>query len=343
MGAFATHIIFGDEVLADMSDEMLKSIVETHKGIYGIGCQGPDLFLYNVAMLMSAYDKNLGSRMHVEKSSRFFSYLLNAIWRQDDVQTIEVGLSYFLGLLAHYTMDTSLHPYVYAKTGYDPQDPYADKATLGIHFRLEAAIDAKLIATKLECMPSVYYPAKAVRADRQDVKRLAKIVAEAVSRCYHLKLKEESVTASVKMMQLIVRGFFDRSGRRKKYLSRIEFPFAEDGLYSNLFVEDAYVRTRGVMNTQNEKWVHPWDHTRVSYQSVWEIYDDALIQYQEYLTKLDGFLRSYAMKVVRMRHRHSTSAFCDGITNKEMNQMICKAGADLNNLSYHSGLPLEME
>lgn len=338
MGAFATHIIFGDEVLEEMSDEMLKSIVNKYKGIYGIGCQGPDLFLYNIAMLMSGHDKNLGSRMHVEKSGRFFAYLLNAIWKQKDVQTIEVGLSYFMGLLAHYTMDTKLHPYVYARVGYDPKDPYGDKATIGIHFRLEAAIDAKLIASKLGYMPSAYYPAKAIKADRQDVKRLAVILAEAVSRCYHLNMKAENVTASVKMMQLIVRGFFDRSGNRKKYLSKIEFPFKEDGLCSNLFVEDEYVHKRGIMNTENAIWYHPWDHAKSYQKSVWEIFDDAVLEYQEYTKKVERLLRSYTLKIVRMRH--DTLDFCDGMTNRELHRMICKASADLNNLSYHSGLPL---
>lgn len=87
--------------------------------------------------------------MHVEKCGRFMACLADVIRQQEEKEAVEVGLSYLMGLLAHYTLDTSLHPYVYARTGYDPADPYAPKATMGIHFRLEAAIDANLIAQKL--------------------------------------------------------------------------------------------------------------------------------------------------------------------------------------------------
>ena len=55
MGGFATHAIFGKEVLEEISDEMLASVIRKHPGIFGIGCQGPDLFLYNIPMLLQKH------------------------------------------------------------------------------------------------------------------------------------------------------------------------------------------------------------------------------------------------------------------------------------------------
>lgn len=46
----------------------MLSVCRKHQGIFEMGCQGPDLFLYNPAMLFSTYDKNLGERMHVENA-----------------------------------------------------------------------------------------------------------------------------------------------------------------------------------------------------------------------------------------------------------------------------------
>ena len=158
------------------------------------------------------------------------------IRQQEEKEAVEVGLSYLMGLLAHYTLDTSLHPYVYARTGYDPADPYAPKATMGIHFRLEAAIDANLIAQKLGIMPNAFYPEKTMHAEKKEKNSVAEMIAQSISCCYHLNLKKEAVMDSMFMMQHIVPQFFDRTGRRKKYLSKFEFPIWEDGLFSNLYV-----------------------------------------------------------------------------------------------------------
>ena len=130
MGAFASHIIFGWEGKKKWQECGMLSVCRKHQGIFEMGCQGPDLFLYNPAMLFSTYDKNLGERMHVEKCGRFMACLADVIRQQEEKEAVEVGLSYLMGLLAHYTLDTSLHPYVYARTGYDPADPYAPKATI---------------------------------------------------------------------------------------------------------------------------------------------------------------------------------------------------------------------
>ena len=209
--------------------------------------------------------------MQVENCGRFMACLADVIRQQEEKEAVEVGLSYLMGLLAHYTLDTSLHPYVYARTGYDPADPYAPKATMGIHFRLEAAIDANLIAQKLGIMPNAFYPEKTMHAEKKEKNSVAEMIAQSVSCCYHLNLKKEAVLDSMFMMQHIVPQFFDRTGRRKKYLSKFEFPIWEDGLFSNLFVEDAYVGKHGIMNGRNATWYHPWDINIVSKASVWEI------------------------------------------------------------------------
>lgn len=45
MGGFATHAIFGKEVLEEISDEMLASVIRKHPGIFGIGCQAGFIFV----------------------------------------------------------------------------------------------------------------------------------------------------------------------------------------------------------------------------------------------------------------------------------------------------------
>lgn len=358
MAGFATHDIFGREVIEKVSDDMLKSILKKHIGVFGIGCQGPDLFLYNLPMHVGNGEKNLGSRMHNEGSSKFFAYLLWTIWNTEDYEFMEDGLSYLYGALAHYTLDTMMHPYIYARIGFDPSIPYSRRATAGIHHRLEAAIDAKMIAVKEDMLPSRYQPLNSITINKEEKKALSELLSRTVSKSYHIRVRKENVTSSLKMMRMIVCSFYGCSEKHKKRLERLEGTFFEDYLCSNFLVSDEYIKKRKIMNTENEEWLNPWELTVISKDSVWEIYDNAVLQYEEYLRLLQPLIPVYLRKWVSLRHPYY--AYCkrdkkeaahahfdmpgkamEEMSSKELWKMICQIAKKLGNLSYHSGLPIE--
>lgn len=333
MGGFATHIIFGKEILEENADIMPVMAIEKHPGVFGAGCQGPDLFLYNIPMLLSNKEKNLGIRMHNEGSSRYFAYLMQGVLEASSVQAAEVGLSYLYGALAHYTLDSMIHPYVYAKIGYDAESSYSKQATNGLHHRLESAIDAKMIAAKENSFPSVYSAVQSQQMARQEKKLLAGYLSEAVSKSYRIKLKKENVMASLKMMQIITSGFFVASDTQRKKLQKIEWPFCEDYGLSNFMVTDDLVRKKKVMNTQNCVWHNPWDKSIESSASVWEIFDQAAARYRKYCLLLKKALPSYRNGFYAIMGEEADW--------EEIQRKIAKAAKGLGNLSYDSGLPLK--
>lgn len=360
MAGFAAHEIFGEEVLRGFTNEKILSIVEDHRGIFGVGCQGPDLFLYNIPMLACGEERNLGVRMHREGTGRFFAYLWQTVWEAEDSLELEVGLSYFYGALAHYTLDTMVHPYIYARIGYDPEVPYSKKATRGLHHRLEAAMDAKLLAVKRNQLPSRYKPCESLEVDRQEKNCLAEILVRAVRRTYKIKLKKENVFGAIKMMRLIACGFYGGSGRKRRKLEEIERYFSEDYLFSNLMVTDEDIRKRKVMNHENMLWQNPWDSTRESRASVWEIYEQARHRYREYreeFEKLESKLLQRREELILAEERKEkrdgkkkgekkilSSDIIDRseqeIQEEEVSGEISRAVMKLGNLSYHSGLPI---
>lgn len=376
MGGFATHAIFGKEVLEEISDEMLASVIQNHSGVFGIGCQGPDLFLYNIPMLLSKEEKNLGYRMHKENSSRYFAWLMQTIWDLEDLEAVEVGISYLYGALAHYTLDSMLHPYIYARIGFDASVPYSDRATGGLHHRMESAIDAKMIAVKENGMPSSYDAGKSLQITKEEKEILAGILSKAVSKSYHIKLKEENVKASIHMMKVITKGFFAASDKQKGMLQKIEHPFMEDYGLSNFMVTDDFVKKGKVMNTENFVWHNPWNREIASSDSVWEIYDNAVVQYHIYCGILEEVLlyfkkewqketssstlyrklrrsdwqregkRVYKEKSFDIMKQTQNMENVIGLfpsgreeENARMQERIYHAAKGLGNLSYESGLP----
>lgn len=332
MGGFATHAIFGKEVLEENFDVMPALVIQKHPGVFGVGCQGPDLFLYNIPMLLSNHEKNLGIRMHHEESSRYFAYLMQTILESSSVWKIEIGLSYLYGALAHYTLDSMIHPYVYARIGFDASTPYSKKATMGLHHRLESAIDAKMIALKEDMLPSDYHAAKSQKMTRREKETLAEFLAKAVSKSYRIRLKKENVTASFRMMKIITSGFFVASDHQREKLQKMEWPFCEDYGLSNFMVTDNLIKKRRVMNTQNCVWHNPWDKRIESTDSVWEIYDKAVNQYREYCI---------LMKEAFPLYRDNFFAIIGKNTDwEEIRKKIYHAAKGLGNRSYETGLPL---
>ncbi|MFI3168694.1 MAG: zinc dependent phospholipase C family protein [Faecalibacterium sp.] len=76
---------------------------------FAAGANGPDIF-FSFEGWKSAEDrrydmKGLGNRMHNERTGAF----LRALCKQAKTQT---QLDYFMGFLAHYAVDTTVHPFV---------------------------------------------------------------------------------------------------------------------------------------------------------------------------------------------------------------------------------------
>lgn len=350
MAGFAAHEIFGEEVLGKISDEELLSILERHRGVFGIGCQGPDLFLYNLPMLACGGKKNVGERMHQEGTARFFAYLWQTVWEAGNSLEMEVGLSYLYGALAHYTLDAMVHPYIYARIGYDPEVPYSKKATRGLHHRLEAAIDAKFLAVKRNSLPSRYKPCESMQTDREERECLADILVRAVGRTYKIRLKRENVLGSIKMMRMIACGFYGGSEKKRKNLERWERYVSEHYLFSNLMVTDDYIRKRKVMNHENMRWRNPWDSGWESQDSVWDIYRKAVERYGQY-RKGFGRLEEWVLRRRRELIAREEKGKKKRGTSVVMEQSECqreevvsaeirKRVRKLGNLSYYSGLPL---
>ncbi len=359
MAGFAAHEIFGQEVSRRFTDEELLTIVEEHRGIFGIGCQGPDLFLYDLPMLACGDERNVGARMHQEGTARFFAYLWQTVWEAECSLQMEVGLAYLYGALAHYTLDTMMHPYIYARIGYDPEVPYSKKATRGQHHRLEAAIDAKLLSVKRDALPSQYKPCESMDTDKRERECLADLLVRAVGRTYKVKLKRENVFGAIKMMKMIACGFYGGSERKRKMLEKWEHWVTQYGLFSNLMVTDDDIRKRKVMNHEKMPWKNPWDASRESQDSVWEIYQNAVERYGQYrreFEQLEEWVLARREELAcreeeenkkialgkNKRKKLDTSVIMEQLGREEnkVSAEIRRSVKKLGNLSYYSGLPL---
>ena len=192
MPAFATHEIFGEEALEETGGR-LSELVHQHKEVFRLGCQGPDLFFFNPFMKRVHHKVNLGSRLHTSEVNRFFEVYMEELLALSNKQALEIGISYFLGFISHYTLDTQMHPYIFAKSGYHPEEPDGGRKAFPAHQRLEAVIDQKMLMAKKGIMPSGYYPEKRIKLSEAELCVVARLMSRTLQRIYHIMIFDENI------------------------------------------------------------------------------------------------------------------------------------------------------
>lgn len=105
------HYRFGCAMLAQMPADIRRTATRFRQ-LYDMGLHGPDLFLYYNPLLKTLVG-SLSKRYHTQSGSSFFTRACRFL----RLERNEAGLAYLYGLLCHYCLDSTLHPFVHDNTG----------------------------------------------------------------------------------------------------------------------------------------------------------------------------------------------------------------------------------
>lgn len=143
MPATITHAYFAEDVYKNLEINIQKKI---NKDKLLMFAQNTDSFLfYNILSLKRGkHIRNLQKVFHEEKCLLFFTNTINYIKEKkyfNDSDTI----SYLYGFITHYILDSTVHPFVFYKTGlFIPKDKDTWKYNGG-HTYMETYIDNYLL------------------------------------------------------------------------------------------------------------------------------------------------------------------------------------------------------
>ena len=104
------HWRFGCDCI-DTLPEPLQNIIRSNREIFDLGVHGPDVFFYDLAHKDVARH---GNEMHHESADVFFEHCVDVYCRSEKDR--DAMLSYILGFLSHYTLDSQCHAYINTKS-----------------------------------------------------------------------------------------------------------------------------------------------------------------------------------------------------------------------------------
>ena len=118
-------------MLAACQNDVARTAIESYPDLYNIGLQGPDILFYYDPLRKNAY-KAAGDAMHNAPAAPFFEAGAAHVNGRPEGQAL---LSYLLGFLCHFALDSECHSYIEYEIGRSGHR----------HVAIETALDGALM------------------------------------------------------------------------------------------------------------------------------------------------------------------------------------------------------
>lgn len=315
MPGFTTHYLFGQQAYQLICSSGLKQTIQKNHTVFCLGLQGPDIFFYDLLSLVIP-KKNPGSLAHTADTRKFLRRLLESLRIFPSDKEREIAQTYILGFIGHYLLDTSCHPYIYARSHYGRKT----KGYIGAHIRLETDIDTTLLWHYQRRLPSEFHQNESISLSKDQRMTVSTLLYYAFSNTYPgLSVTRHGILQAIHAMQLATRLLYDPSGRKKTRIRRLESIFPGYPVLSPLIPSDTLIFHKDPCNLSHRPWTNPWDKKRRSTESFLELFEKARLQYGRMLNDVAAF-------------------FSEERSPQEEKAAMDKLLSSLGNLCYHSGL-----
>ena len=145
MPALIAHCLFGEEALGALPAGIIEG--EDQRSAFIVGTQGPDpmFFRWGGVLSNTRACMTMGKRLHGERMTSAFTWLRDGVSHLPAADA-GIGRAFALGMLAHYALDRTAHPFIYAQQYkvVDLSDDLAD-AEGEVHALEEAEIDVAML------------------------------------------------------------------------------------------------------------------------------------------------------------------------------------------------------
>jgi len=146
MPSHYAHYRFAAGVIPDLPPQAQR-LVRQFRGLYDVGSHGPDIFFYHNIFFR---DKQvaLGQQLHQHSGEDFFT----PVCKHLRLEPNEAAMAYLWGVLAHYCLDSVMHPLVLEQTA-DEKIGHAELETEFDRFLLQ--MDGKRQPNTFDCSPHI--------------------------------------------------------------------------------------------------------------------------------------------------------------------------------------------
>ena len=311
MPATITHAYFGRDLFNKLPKD-IKNIINNQKKSMMMFAQSMDaLMFYNVYNPFPGKKiRTFSSTFHNNKTDEFFSNLITYM-KNNNYYSDPKSLAFLYGLIAHFCLDSTTHPYIFYKTGEFRKE---DKDTFkynGYHSYMESYIDN-------------YYLKKFDNTNKVNFNSFCfdfEPFSEALNNCidysfnktFNIKNMSKKYYKSLKQMKNFIILFrFDYTGIKRNCYTLIDTItpkqlFRFKSLSYNLNNYENY----DFLNIKKKKWCYPVDKEKTSTKSFPDLYNDALKEAQKIIKEINLYF--FKDKDINVKKLFNNKSYVTGI------------------------------
>lgn len=184
MPSHYAHYRFGARVIESLPPEVRRH-VQRFRPLYDAGLHGPDIFFYHNIFFRDS-TVALGTKFHNQTGADFFAQVCKHLRLEPN----EAAVAYLYGVLAHYCLDSTVHPFVLEQT--------AD-GKIG-HVELETEFDRYLLQKDGKRQPNTFDCSPHIKLTRGEYATVAGFYPPATPGAVGLSVK--SMAACVKILAM---------------------------------------------------------------------------------------------------------------------------------------------
>ncbi len=276
MPCSVTHTYFAKDVYDRLDKNIQKKI---NFKMLKTFAQGPDvLFFYNITNLKKGKEiREFGKYVQKNKTQDFFINLIKYITDNKLHNNKEV-MSFLYGFIMHYSLDKTIHPFIFYKTGIFHKNKKETYKYNGLHLDMETYIDCYMIYNNEKSIPKKFK----LHNFFYNVDEFSNDVINTIDYVFNTTFEKDNIGAiyykSIKHMKTFTRLFrYDPLGTKKVFYKYIDFISLKRFLKKEpLSYCVHHKRKIHYLNLEKKKWNHPKDENEIYNYSFIELYSIAL-------------------------------------------------------------------
>ena len=243
-----------------------------------LGCQGPDPFFYSFFTHRPVERMRFGRQLHKTRVVQSLDVLRAAasVYLAERAQVLE---GYLRGWLAHFTLDSSAHPYIIATeralTGAGVKG-LGQEAHSEVHGQIESDLDGMMLARRYGVTIRTFRPlSEVLLASNEALELIGVMLRRVAAEAFALRLPDSAYKTAVLGMRFCYRVLYSPSGLKRDLLGRVERLFRPHSMAQATAHRADVGPECDFDNRQHNPWLNPFTGEK-SEAGFLDIYSEAV-------------------------------------------------------------------
>lgn len=316
MAGTITHAYFALDVYEKLSIRSKELLIDYREDLKMFAQNTDILFFYNITNFKKGkYVREFGYRSQKIKTYEFFSTLINYI-KYNNHQYDPQVMAYLYGMISHYVLDSTMHPFIIYKTG---QFNKHDKSTYKynhLHNEMESYFDNYLLKLRTGNNPHKFKCYNFCFNVDSFNKSLIEVMDFTYKEVFNIQNFHEYYLKSSKQMKFFYRLFrYDPFSIKKLFYKIVDLICPK---YCLRKVPLSYhINPKGkkeFLNLEHKVWYNPTDKRTKSTESILELYTKSLAKTTKMIQDINQYLyydKKINLKKVVGNLSYETGKDCD--------------------------------